>query len=161
MAGTDQEAFLFQRLDEALSKYHADSKRLKRWTFSLRIAVFLLAAVSTVLLGWNAKEDADYLVWSRNVALALGAASTFIAGISAFWNVESNWLKQKVLCERVRALRERCRFIQAKRELSSEEIEETFAEYCALMDDRIEYWEALASRRSPGVATEAITPGKS
>jgi hypothetical protein len=161
IAAIDQDAFLFQRLDEAVSKYDSESKRLKRWSFSLRITILLLAALSTVLLGWNAEDNPDYLVWSRNAALAIGAVSTFLVGLSAFWNIETNWLKQKVLLARVRALRERCQFLQAKMELSSEEVEAAFAEYRAMMEDRIEYWEALASRKAPGAAIESIASGKS
>ena len=113
MPTPNQEVFLFQCLDEAVLKYRDESRRLKHWTYSLRIAVLLLSAVSTVLLGLNVKGDPEYLIWSRNVVLGLGASSTFLVGLSAFWNIESYWLKQKVLFARIRALRERCHFLQA------------------------------------------------
>jgi hypothetical protein len=78
----------------------------------------------------------------------MGALSTFLVGLSAFWNVESYWIKQKVLFARVRALRERCQFTLTRNgSLSSEEIEKAFVEYRAMMDDRIDYWEKLASQK--------------
>lgn len=160
MLAPDQETFLFQRLDEAVSKYSAESKKLKRWTYSLRIAVLLLTGCTTVLLGLNFKGEPDYLGWSRNVALGLGALSTFLVGLSAFWNVESYWLKQKVLFARVRALRERCQFLQAKLgSLSPEQVEGAFLEYRAMMDDRIEYWEKAASQKTPNPSIEWTTTG--
>lgn len=142
MTAPKQEAFLFQILDEAVSKYTTESRRLKRWTYFFKIAVLLLSASSTVLLGLNIKADPDYLIWSRNVVLGMGALSTFLIGLSAFWNVESYWLKQKVLFARVRAIRERYQFLKAEQDrLSQEQIEAAFVEYRDLMDERIEYWE--------------------
>ena len=145
----DPEQFLFDSLDKAVEKYRAESKRLKRWSFSLRITLLLLSGTSTILLGLNVTPDNGYALWSRNAALVLGAVSTFVVGLSAFWNLEQYWLKQKVLFARLRALRERCHFEQAKTgHLSIEEIEHAFQEFRALMDDRIEYWERVASTNS-------------
>ena len=158
----NQETFLFQALDKAVSKYSADSKRLKRWTYLLRVAVLLLTGCSTVLLGLNVKGDSNYLIWSRNLVLVLGALSTFLVGLSAFWNVESYWLKQKVLFARVRALRERCYFLQAKDgSLSPEVIEAAFVEYRAMMDDRVDYWEEIASQKTVNRPIERTALGKS
>ncbi len=155
MTQPNQEIFLLQCLNDAASKYNRESKRLKRWTYALRIAVLLLSSGSTVLLGLNVVGDPSYLIWSRNLVLALGALSTFLVGLSAFWNVESYWLKQKVLFARVRALRERCYFLQARDgRLSQEQIEAAFNEYGAMMDNRIEYWETLASKGTPGPQVE-------
>jgi hypothetical protein len=155
MTANDQDQFLFKCLDKAISKYRSESKKLKRWTFAIRIAVLFLAASSTVLLGWNANNNPDYLIWSRNTALALGALCTFIVGLSSFWNVETYWLKQKVLFARVRALKERCDFLKSKGELTPEAIDAVFSEYREMMDDRIEYWEKVASRKTPNKANAA------
>lgn len=143
---SSQEKFLFDALDRAVEKYQAESKRLKRWTFGLRISLLILSGASTILLGLNVTPDNGYALWSRNAALMLGAVSTFIVGLSAFWNLEQYWLKQKVLFARVRALRERCHFDQARTgKLSAEQVEQAFLEFRALMDDRIEYWERAAT----------------
>lgn len=155
MTAPNQEAFLFQCLDKAVTKYSSESRQLKRWTYAFRIAVLLLSACSTVLLGLNVKGDPDYLIWSRNLVLGLGALSTFLVGVSAFWNVESYWLKQKILFARIRALRERCHFLHAQDgSLSPEQIEAAFVEYRAMMDDRIEYWEKVASQKTPNPAVK-------
>ena len=90
----DPEQFLFDSLDKAVEKYRAESKRLKRWSFGLRITLLLLSGTSTILLGLNVTSDNGYALWSRNAALVLGAASTFVVGLSAFWNLEQYWLKQ-------------------------------------------------------------------
>jgi hypothetical protein len=159
MTEQNQEAFLFQCLDKAVSKYSVESRQLKRWTYALRIAVLLLSACSMVLLGLNVKGDPDYLIWSRNVVLMLGALSTFLVGVSAFWNVESYWLKHKVIFARIRALRERVHFLRAKDgRLSPEQIEAAFGEYRAMMEDRIEYWEKVASKTTPNPALQGM-PG--
>ncbi len=157
MTAPNQEAFLFQCLDKAVSKYRSESKRLKYWTYTFRLAILLLSACSTVLLGLNVKGDPDYLIWSRNLVLGLGALSTFLVGVSAFWNIESYWLKQKILFARLRALRERCHFLQAHDgSLSPEQIEAAFFEYRAMMDDRIEYWEKVASQKTPNPAVDGV-----
>jgi hypothetical protein len=161
MPVSNQENFLFETLDKAVSKYGAESKRLKRWTYLLRVAVLLLAGCGTVLLGLNVTNDPNYLIWSRNLVLVLGALSTFLVGLSAFWNVESYWLKQKVLFARVRALREQCAFLRAKDgSLSPEEIEAAFLEFRAMMTDRIEYWDELASQKTLNRAIERTHTGK-
>jgi hypothetical protein len=124
--------------------------------------ILLLAAASTVLLGINVKDNSNYLVWSRNVALVLGALSTFLVGLSALFNIESYWLKQKVLFARVRALRERCCFQQAEEGgLSPGAIETAFFEYRAIMDERIEYWEKLAAENESVRSSARRASGKS
>ena len=146
MTPPKHEAFLFQLLDNAVSKYRAESKRLKRWTYFFRIAVFSLSACSTVLLGINVSEP-NYPIWSRNVVLGMGALSTFLIGLSAFWNIESYWLKQKVLFARLRAIQEHYQFIRAEQDmLSPEQIQAAFAKYRQLMDERIEYWEEVSQK---------------
>src|SRR6185295_18616706 len=141
----NQESFLFECLDQSVEKYRADSRRLKRWTYVFRIALLVLSGTSTVLLGLSV-QDSRYTIWSRNIALMLGAVSTFIVGLSAFWNIESYWMKQKVLFARVRALRERCRFLQAETgALTGQQTSDAFLEYRALMEDRIDYWEKATS----------------
>ena len=146
MTQPKHQSFLFQMLDKAVSKYRAESKRLKRLTYFFRIAVFFLSACSTVLLGLNI-SDPNYPIWSRNVVLGMGALSTFLIGLSAFWNIESYWLKQKVLFARLRAIQEYYQFVQAEQDtLSPEQIQAAFAQYRQLMDERIEYWEEVSQK---------------
>jgi coproporphyrinogen III oxidase-like Fe-S oxidoreductase len=149
MATEDQEKFLFNKLESSVKKYKYESKHLKHWTFGLRITLLLLAATSTILLGWSPENSANYAIWSRNVALAIGAISTFILGVSSFWNVEAYWLKQKVMFARVRALQEKGLYLKSKSELTAEEIEAIFNEYRLMMNDRIDYWDELASKSTP------------
>ncbi len=156
----ESKKFLFDLLQESTSKYRSESKRLKIWVFIFRISILLLAACSTILLGWNAGDNPGYLVWSRNLALAFGSLSTFIAGVSAFWNIETYWLKQKVLFARIRALHQRCNFMEANGTLSPEEIIKAFDEYRAMMDERIEYWEKLASQTTPNPYIEQTIADK-
>ena len=142
----DQQKLLFQLLDSAVEKYRAQAKRLKVINYSFRILTLFLAAASTVLLGLNI-DNPEYLVWSRNVALVFGAISTFVVSLSAFWNLETYWLRSKVLYARVLALREWCQFRQANNEaLSNAEITQAFDDYRALMYGQIEYWEKLAEQ---------------
>lgn len=143
----DQQKLLFELLDRAVEKYQVQSRRLKIISYSLRIITLVLAVASTVLLGLNIPNDPGYLIWSRNLALVFGAMSTFAVGLSTFWNLETYWLRSKVLFARVRALRERCQFRQANNgTLSSEEVAQAFDEYRALMDGQIEYWEKLTAQ---------------
>jgi hypothetical protein len=155
MTPPKHEAFLFELLDKAVTKYSAESKRLKRLTYFFKVAVLFLSAGSTVLLGLNITSDPNYPIWSRNVALGMGVLSTFLIGLSAFWNLESYWLKQKVLFARLRAIQERCNYLQAEQDkLSPEQIQAAFSEYRELMDERIEYWEKI-SEKTASTAVEA------
>lgn len=147
MTPSKHEPFLFEMLDKTVTKYRVESNRLKRLTYFFRITVLFLSACSTVLLGLNVTGDPNYLIWSRNIVLGMGALSSFLLGLSAFWNVESYWLKQKVLHARVRAIQERCKYLKAEQDsLSPEQIQAAFGEYRRLMDDRIEYWEKVAEK---------------
>ena len=142
----DQQKLLFQLLDSAVEKYRAQAKRLKVMSYSFRILTLFLAAASTVLL-WLNIDTPEYLVWSRNLALIFGAVSAVAVGLSAFWNLETYWLRSKVLFARVLALREWCQFRKAKSgDLSFEEITQAFDDYRALMYGQIEYWEKLAEQ---------------
>jgi hypothetical protein len=143
----DQQKLLFQLLDSAVEKHRFQAKQLKLLNYSFRILTLILAAASTVLLGLNIPDDPGYLVWSRNLALVFGAVSAFVVGLSAFWNLETYWLRSKVLFARVLALREWCQFRQANSgALSSKEITQAFDEYRALMYGQIEYWEKLVEQ---------------
>jgi len=143
----DQQKLLFQLLDSTVEKHRVQVKQLKVLNYSFRILTLILAAASTVLLGLNIEHDPDYLVWSRNLALVFGAISTFVVSLSAFWNLETYWLRSKVLYARVLALREWCQFRQANSgALSNAEITQAFDEYRALMYGQIEYWEKLAEQ---------------
>jgi hypothetical protein len=147
MTPPKHEPFLFEILDKAVTKYRTESKRLKRLTYFFKIAVLFLSAGSTVLLGLNVTSVPNYPIWSRNIVLGMGALSTFLIGLSAFWNVESYWLKQKVLYARLRAIQEHCKYLQAEQDkLSPEQIQAAFGEYRQLMDERIEYWEKISEK---------------
>ena len=135
MTPPKHESFFFEMLEKAVTKYRVESKRLKRLTYFFKIAVLFLSAGSTVLLGLNITSDPNYLIWSRNIVLVMGALSTFLIGLSAFWNIESYWLKQKVLYARLRAIQERCKYLQAEQDrLSPQQIDAAFGEYQQLMD---------------------------
>lgn len=117
-----------------------------------KIAVLFLSACSTVLLGLTV-ADPRYAIWSRNIVLVMGAMSTFLIGLSAFWNLETYWLMHKVLLSRLHALRERVGFLQAAQgNLSPEQIQAAFDEYQKLMDERIQYWQHAS--KAPGVMKE-------
>src|SRR6185369_17330180 len=150
MAEANHETYLFQKLDTAIRDYDEKCKRLKRWSYFFKIAVLFLSACSTVLLGLTV-ADPRYAIWSRNIALVMGATSTFLIGLSAFWNLESYWLMHKVLLSRLHAVRERFGFLRAAQDgLSPEQIQAGFEEYQKLMDERIQYWEH-ASKAPAGV----------
>ena len=155
MTPPKHEPLLFEMLEKAVTKYEVESRRLKRLTYFFKIAVLFLSAGSTVLLGLSVTGDPNYLIRSRNIVLVMGALSSFLIGLSAFWNVESYWLKQKVLHARLRAIQERCKFLQAEQDhLSPEQIYAAFGEYRQLMDERIEYWEKI-SEKTASTDTEA------
>jgi len=150
-----QQQLLFQLLDTAVEKYRAQARKLKLSNYGFRILTLLLAAASTVLLGLTIPDNPGYLVWSRNLALVFSAVGTLVVSLGAFWNLEAYWLKSKVLFARVRALRERCRFLLSESDtLSPEEIADAFTEYRALMDSQIEYWE----RATEQAASQASAP---
>jgi hypothetical protein len=142
-------------LAAALREHRRRKDRAKWLTWSLRIAVMFLGTATTIVLGISVNEPADseYLTVSRNVALVLGALSTFLAGLASFWSIDSYWLKRKVILAQLESLSQEYAYRRAKSpDVPTEDLDYFFEKYQRILDQQTEYWESVLARTSSGPA---------
>ncbi|MFG1661252.1 SLATT domain-containing protein [Micromonospora chersina] len=133
-------------LSTAIAEHRKRKGVLRRAAWALHISVMLVGATSTVLLGLQLRSPA-YLEWSRNIALVLGALSTFIGGLLAFWNLDIYWLKRKVILNQLVMLNAELQFLRVAGDpLSVEDLRPIFARYITLMGHHNEYWQEMLNR---------------
>jgi hypothetical protein len=103
-----------------------------------------LGAASTVLLGVRI-DDPGYGEWSRNLALGFSAMATFLTGLTAFWNLESYWMRRKAAEHQLRMLERRFEYGRSAPDgLSKAQVDELFEEYLSILGRQSEYWAVRA-----------------
>jgi hypothetical protein len=147
--------YLDDLLENAARRHKARKDHLRRGYWGLHIGVMTLGGLSTVLLGLQFNSP-SYVLWSRNVALALGALSVLMTGLITFWNIDSYWLKRKVILNELTLLQERFRFIKASdQEMSKQDLQEIFARYMEIEGEHSAYWEKILANTSKSRGDEA------
>jgi hypothetical protein len=144
-AMADPEVVLLHEVDSAIVRLETRTRKMKHLRYLFRIGVMLLSGSSTVLLGLNVNRS-GYAEWSRNVALAIGALTTFLAGIAAFWDVDRYWLASKARLSRLRMLRHRYRFAisGATGALSNDDAQRYQQQFLSIEEQEADYWEQAA-----------------
>lgn len=126
-----------------VERFEHKAKKNKRWTYLLKISGFAIAGTITVLAGLNGVSDAHTLMQS-NAILCLGALSTFLASLAAFWNVERYWLENLVIADKVRLHRDKIRYaIQRHHPMTEEEMDRFWSELQQILGQRTRYWAAI------------------
>ena len=144
------EPYLKELLAIAVAEHTHRKDRVRKVAWTIRIAVMFLGMTSTILLGLSFSNVQWYASFSRNIALVCGAITTFLTGLAAFWNLDSYWLKRKVLLTRLKALQSAFDFSLAQHgSLTDAVLEEFFRRYMAVIGEQTQYWETLLARTTP------------
>jgi hypothetical protein len=138
-----QEQYFVETLNKSIIEHRRRKDLTRRVFWTIQITVMLLGAASTVLLGLNTGNP-HYTIVSRNLVLCFSALSALLTGLAAFWNLETYWLKRKVVLNRLVALKQELEFSRVRADpLSGPELRDYFIRYLDTLNLQAEYWDSL------------------
>ena len=133
------------RYEEGSSYYYNGVKAYKYTTI-------LLSGLSTIVLGLDLGNITigwmDYPVFSKNVALVIGAIVTVTTALFTYWNIEKYWLINKTIVNKLRALRDDLEIAFAAGTLDGAAIQMKVEKYNEIKETFNKYWEGALSERS-------------
>lgn len=99
-----QKTFLLQLLITKISQLEPKTTRIRFINSGLRIAVMVLSAISTVILGLKLTA-VNWSTHASNTALVITAIVTFLSGLIVFWDTENYWIRNKIMLNKLKELR--------------------------------------------------------
>ena len=139
-----QLAYLESLIEKRIKKFENKTEKMKWWTYGLKFSGFFLAAAITVLAGLS-----DTVIVAINlttnltsdIILVLGAASSLLASVAAFWRVERYWLANLVITDKLKIWRDRVKYIKRRQEpLKQEELDELWDRLEGILKRKSQYW---------------------
>jgi hypothetical protein len=148
---------LAKTVEACLAVFDAKRQKNKFLAFGLKIAIALLSAGITVLLGiaFPGKEEGTY----KNIALGLSALSAVMGTWDAFFNHRTLWIRYTIAANRMRSLLEELKYQTAKNEggLPAEASDEMFEKYQQIVAEANHAWEDMR-KQEPGEHIERHKP---
>ena len=144
-----QQEHLLQTVETCLRVFDRKRQQNKFLAFGLKIAIALLSAGITVLLGlsFQGKNDSTY----KNIALGLSALSAVMGTWDAFFNHRTLWIRYTIAANRMRSLLEEIKYQVAKSQsgLSVQTSDEMFEKYQQIVAEANHAWEDMR-KQEPG-----------
>lgn len=138
-----QKRIMMQLLNTKISQIEPKTNEKKMYHYVLRIGIMILSAISTIILGLKSTGlcKISYLTEnSTNIALVLTTIITLMSALAAFWDIETYWIRLKIMLNKLKVLRYEYAFrLQRNSYVSKEEMESFFQRFVSLQAD--EYWE--------------------
>jgi hypothetical protein len=103
MSVEDRVGFLRAELDHQQQRFSSRRRRDKRKAFALQMATVVLSATITVLLGLRVGSGLQRTL--ANLALVLGALTTVLSAMEAFFNHRGLWVARTATLRRLEELR--------------------------------------------------------
>jgi len=113
-----QPEFLESELEKLISKLKSDRDRHKRNALNLILATAMLAAIATVLLGW---QNALFPELLKNVALVLNVSIGVFAAYDAFFEPRKLWIRETIAFSKLKDVQRDLRFDLAKDQALSDD----------------------------------------
>ncbi len=138
--------FLLQLMTTKIDQVESKTMKSKFLNNFLKITIMFLAGASTVLLG--VKQDYMNPDDLKNLVLFITALITFLSGLAILWNIETYWIRIKVMLNRLKALRYKYAFYLTEEKVSKDKNQVSHAflkEFLEVIED--EYWEKLMKSR--------------
>jgi hypothetical protein len=140
--------YIQKKIQRRLDIYDHKERWCWWYTVAIRVTGFGLSAAITIIAGWGSND----FTFQKNALLVLGAASTFLASVAAFWNIERYWLENRVIFEGLRELRDRIHYVQNRHSaVTDPELFAIWSDYEKLLARRADYW---TNRLRTGAPTE-------
>lgn len=137
-----QQKFILQIVSTKIAQLEPKVDHTKLLRNVLSIGVMLLSGVATVVLGLKLTSDNWWTENASNVALAVTATATLLSGISALWNLETYWLRNKVMLNKLKELRYEIAFaLQGEEKADDKKLKVFLDRLVGVLGD--EYWERM------------------
>jgi hypothetical protein len=138
-----QKRLMMQLLNTKISQIDPETKKKKWIHYILRIGIMILSAISTIVLGLKNKGLSPIQCLIENasdIALILSSIITFMSALAAFWDIETYWIRLKIMLNKLKKLRHEYAFrLQRNSYMSNEDMENFFMRFTSYQSD--EYWE--------------------
>ena len=150
-----QSKFLLQLICTKIAQLESKTNRTKVLRNVLTISVMAFSGAATIILGL--KLDAGYWISknSNNTALVLTSMTTFLSGLISFWDIQTYWLRSKVMLNNLKELRYELAFaLLSKSTMNDTELKQFLNKLVGIIGD--EYWEKLMQKQ--GTEGHLATP---
>ncbi len=145
-AYNEQAKFMLQLMNTKITQLEDKTNRAKILRNVLTIGVMVLSGAATVVLGLKLPDH-----WisanSTNIALILTASTTLLSGLMSFWDIQTYWLRTKVMLNNLKELRYELVFSLYNKPIpEAEELKKFLNRLVGIVGD--EYWEKLLNTQS-------------
>lgn len=151
-----QHEHLAETVEKCLRVFDAKRQKNKFIAFGLKIAIALLSAGVTVLLGLSYPNKPETTF--KNIALSLSALSAVIGTWDAFFNHRTLWIRYTIAANRMRSLLEEIRYEIARSQgvVPAATVDQMFGKYREIVNEANHAWEDMR-KQEPG---EHLQPPK-
>lgn len=109
-------------LETLMKGFKSDRDRHKFTGLWIKLSTAILAAVATVLLGW---QDVSASKWPQNIALVLSASISVIAAYEVFFEPRKLWVRETFVLSTLKDIERDLEFeVAGPVEISDEKVDE-------------------------------------
>lgn len=138
---------MLQLINTKIAQLETKTNRAKTGRNILAIGVMLLSGAATVVLGLKITSCKWITENGNNIALILTALTTFLSGLMSFWDIQTYWLRSKVMLNNLKELRYELVFSLYRKPVpDTEELKAFLNRLIGTVGD--DYWEKLLNTQS-------------
>lgn len=138
MNGETPIEILKKELDKQTNNFKKDRERHKRNALHVKLAIAMIAACATILLGW---ENPSLAPWFKNFALVLNALITVVAAYEVFYEPRKLWVRETIVFSKLKDLDRALNFELAQTpELANDRIEYYHQEITKILQESLKDW---------------------
>lgn len=153
-----QSKFLFQLICTKIAQLNHKTDQAKTLRNVMTIGIMLLSGTATIILGLKLAPEYWISKNSSNTALVLTSTTTFLSGLLSFWDIQTYWLRSKVMLNNLKELRYELAFaLLSKSPTDTLELKQFLNRLVGIIGD--EYWEKLMQKQ--GKEGHLATPNSS
>jgi len=139
MEGDDSKKILYIRstIRNVKESYKADRQRHKITALGLKLSTAFLAAIATVLLGW---QSSSHSVVFQNLALSINALITVIATYEAFFRPKKLWVRETKVLSAIKDLERNFEFDVLDNATSEDKLNDYKNKVNCILNESLEEW---------------------
>jgi hypothetical protein len=142
-----QKQFMMQLLNTKIAQLNESTTKTKHIYYWLRISILVLSASATIILGLNKISTWIMLLpkitlfeISSDIALIITTIITLLSSLAAFWDIETYWIRLKIMLNKLKRLRYEFVFtVMGDKLMTNEKLNKYLEKFISFQAD--EYWE--------------------
>jgi hypothetical protein len=138
--------FIREELDRQIEEFRRRRKEYKRKSIAVRVAIAILAACSTILIGIQGVGE-WFRTWLQNLALVFTAMVTLLTSLEAFFNHRSLYVRYTATTIQLYMLRSEFEYLLSKSgpSVRPEDFDRIYGKLTEILDQTSSEW--LAARK--------------